>query len=63
MSYDVTYRGEPLATIANSSPKGKSVFTTDLYYDVICEEKDLEHCLDSCLADYTDPYGCNSRQG
>ena len=42
MSYDVTNRGEPLATIANSSPKGKSIFTTDLYYDVICEEKDLD---------------------
>ena len=42
MSYDVTLRGEPLATVANSSPKGKSILTTDLYYDVICEEKDLD---------------------
>ena len=42
MSYDVTLRGKPLATIANSSPKGKSLLTTDLYYDVICEEKDLD---------------------
>lgn len=42
MSYDVTFRGAPLCTIANSSPKGKSIFTTDLYYDVICEEKDLD---------------------
>ena len=42
MSYDVTYKGQPLATIINSSPKGKSILTTDLYYDVICEEKDLD---------------------
>ena len=42
MSYDVTFKGAPLCTIANSSPKGKSIFTTDLYYDVICEEADLD---------------------
>ena len=42
MSYDVSFKGAPLATIANSSPKGKSIFTTDLYYDVTCEEKDLD---------------------
>ena len=42
MSYDVTFKGEPLATIANSSPKGKSILTVDRYYDVICEEKDLD---------------------
>lgn len=42
MSYDVTFKGAPLCTIANSSPKGKSIFTTDLYYDVTCEEADLD---------------------
>ena len=42
MSYDVTFKGAPFATIATSSPKGKSIFTTDLYYDVVCEEKDLD---------------------
>ena len=42
MSYEVTFRGQHLATIASSSPKGKSILTTDLYYDVICEEKDLD---------------------
>ena len=42
MSYEVTFKGAPLATIANSSPKGKSIFTTDLYYDVTCEEADLD---------------------
>ena len=42
MSYEVTFKGAPLAIIANSSPKGKSIFTTDLYYDVTCEEADLD---------------------
>ena len=42
MSYDVTFKGQPLAAIASSSPKGKSIITTDLYYDVSCEEKDLD---------------------
>ena len=42
MTYDVTFEGKPLATIATSSPKGKSLITTDLYYDVTCEEKDLD---------------------
>ena len=42
MSYDVTFKEDPIATVANSSPKGKSFITTDLYYDVICEEKDLD---------------------
>ena len=42
MSYDVTLMGAPLCTIANSSPKGKSIFTTDLYYDVTSEEEDLD---------------------
>ncbi len=42
MTYDISFEGKPLATIATSSPKGKSLITTDLYYDVICEEKDLD---------------------
>ncbi len=42
MTYDVTFKGEPIATIATSTPKGKSIVTTDLYYDVTCEEKDLD---------------------
>lgn len=42
MTYDITFEGKPLATIATSSPKGKSLITTDLYYDVTCEEKDLD---------------------
>lgn len=42
MTYDVTFEGKPLATIASSSPKGKSFITMDLYYDVTCEEKDLD---------------------
>ncbi len=42
MTYEITYEGNPLATIATSSPKGKSFITTDIYYDVTCEEKDLD---------------------
>lgn len=42
MTYDISFEGKPLATVASSSPKGKSFITTDLYYDVICEEKDLD---------------------
>lgn len=42
MTYEVTFEGQPLATIATSSPKGKSLITTNLYYDVTCEEKDLD---------------------
>ncbi len=42
MTYDVTFEGKELATISTSSPKGKSIITTDMYYDVTCDEKDLD---------------------
>ena len=42
MTYEVSFEGKPLATISSSSPKGKSIITTDMYYDVTCEEKDLD---------------------
>lgn len=42
MSYDVTFEGKELATVVTSSPKGKSFITTDLYYDVVCNERDLD---------------------
>ena len=42
MTYEITFEGKPLATIASSSPKGKSIITTDKYYDVTCDEKDLD---------------------
>ncbi len=42
MSYEVSFEGKPLATIATSSPKGKSFITTDMYYDVEADEKDLD---------------------
>ena len=42
MSYEISLKGQPLATVAMSSPKGKSIVTTNLYYEVICEEKDLD---------------------
>ena len=42
MTYKVSFEGKELATISSSSPKGKSIVTTDMYYDVTCEEKDLD---------------------
>lgn len=42
MTYEVSFEGNLLTTIASSSPKGKSFITTDMYYDVLCEEKDLD---------------------
>ena len=42
MTYEVSFEGKPLATIASSSLKGKSIITTDMYYDVTCEEKNLD---------------------
>ena len=42
MTCEISFEGKPLATIATSSPKGKSLITTDMYYDVTCEEKDLD---------------------
>ncbi len=42
MTYNITLEGKEIATIATSSPKGKSIFTTDMYYDVTCDEKNLD---------------------
>lgn len=42
MTYDVSFEGKPLATLATSSPKGKSVITNDMFYDVTCDEKDID---------------------
>ena len=42
MTFDVSFEGNPIATVATSTPKGKSIITTDKYYDIICEEKDLD---------------------
>ena len=42
MTYEISFEGKPLATIKTSSPKGKSFITTDMYYDLECEEKNLD---------------------
>ena len=42
MTYEVSFEGNNIATIATSTPKGKSLITTDIFYDVTCEEKDLD---------------------
>ena len=42
MKYDITLEGKPLATIATSSPSGKSLLSFEGFYDVECEEEDLD---------------------
>ena len=42
MNYTISLEGKEIAKISTSSPKGKSIITTDLYYDITCEEKDLD---------------------
>ena len=42
MTYIVSFEGKEIATISSSSPKGKSFITSSLYYDVVCEEKNLD---------------------
>ena len=42
MTYTISFEGKDIATMASSSPKGKSFITMDMYYDVMCEEKDLD---------------------
>ena len=42
MSYIISLNGSEIATVATSSPSGKSLITTNLFYDVICDEKDLD---------------------
>ena len=42
MTYEVSLKGSPLAKIASSTPKGKSIITTSFFYDVTCDEADLD---------------------
>ena len=42
MTYEVSLEGTKIAVIASSSPKGKSLITTSMFYDVTCQEKDLD---------------------
>lgn len=42
MTYEITLEGNPIAVLASSSPKGKSLITTGMFYDIECEEKDLD---------------------
>ena len=42
MTYTVTLKGQPLATIATSTPGGKSFITTQHVYSVTAEEADLD---------------------
>ena len=42
MTYDVTLKGQPLATLVSTTPGGKSVLTSSQFYNVTAEEKDLD---------------------
>lgn len=42
MTYEISLEGNPIAVMASSSPKGKSFITASNYYDITCEEKDLD---------------------
>ncbi|MBQ6385348.1 MAG: hypothetical protein IJJ38_04180 [Lachnospiraceae bacterium] len=42
MSYDVTLKGRPLATVASTTPKGKGMITSPFVYDVTAAEEDLD---------------------
>ena len=42
MTYEVSFKGNHIATIASTTPKGKSIITTGSYYDVICDENNLD---------------------
>ena len=42
MTYNVSFEGKPLAIISTSSQKGKSLITTDKYFDITCDEKNID---------------------
>ena len=42
MTYDVTLKGQPLATLVSTTPGGKSLITSAHCYNVTAEEKDLD---------------------
>ena len=42
MTYTVTLKGQPLATLASTTPGGKSIITSSVCYNVTTEEKDLD---------------------
>ena len=42
MTYKAAIDGRVFATISSSSPKSKSFISTNLYYDITCDETDLD---------------------
>lgn len=42
MTHIVSLNGNEIAVISTSSPKGKSFITSNRFYDIECEEKDLD---------------------
>ena len=42
LTHIVSLKGKEIATLATSSPKGKTLVTMEHFYDVTCDEKDLD---------------------
>ena len=42
MTYHVTLKGRPLATLISTTPKGKSIVTSGYFYNVTAEKEDLD---------------------
>jgi len=42
MTYTISFEGKEIGTIKTSTPKGKSIITTNVFYDVTCDTKDLD---------------------
>ena len=42
LTYVISFEGNEIATMATSTPEGKFLITSSMYYDVTCEEKDLD---------------------
>lgn len=42
MKYEVSFRGQPMATIETASPSGKGMLTTGFFYNITTEEENLD---------------------
>ena len=42
MTYELSVKGQPIAMIATSTPKGKSILTTDHIYDVTVADENID---------------------
>ena len=42
MTYGISLKGKEIATLASTTPKGKALITNSMYYDVECDEDNLD---------------------